>query len=255
MSMRNAPSSRRHRPRNAMRPGLIAAFAGLLLVAAPTLAHKLNVFAAADGRVILGEVYFAGGAPAVGLDVLVQDASGAPLAQSQTDAEGAFKVEATAPVDHVLVVETADGHRAEWRIGADELAGGFAARSDSTNTGPSDQPKVPATASPADRDSPVPDVAPGAAETSSSTASVSAPQLVPQPAPAADQALDPALLAAIERAVARQVRPLRKETLAAREAARLRDVLGGLGYILGLTGLGLWWHCRRDRGIDRRRWS
>jgi nickel transport protein len=55
------------------------------------------------------------------------------------------------------------------------------------------------------------------------------------------------MAAAIERAVARQVRPLREDALAAREAVQFRDVLGGIGYILGLAGLGLWWRCRRSQ--------
>ncbi|MBO8085018.1 MAG: carboxypeptidase regulatory-like domain-containing protein [Marichromatium sp.] len=56
---------------------------------------------------------------------------------------------------------------------------------------------------------------------------------------------DPALLAAIEQAVARQLRPLREELAAEQARVRLRDLLGGLGYILGLTGLALWWRARR----------
>ncbi len=217
----------------AVRMGCIVAFAGTLLGAAPTLAHKLHVFAAADGRLIQGQAYFSGGAPAVGLTVLVQDESGKRLAQSHTDAEGVFQVEAAAPLDHVVVVQTGDGHRAEWRIHADELAVGFPAGAESIDTGLSAKPPESAPATPRD--------------TASSAGAGSDPQsnAVPDFDPGPDQALDPAVLAAIERAVARQVRPLREETQAAREAVQLRDLLGGLGYILGLTGLGLWWHCRR----------
>ncbi|MBK5965704.1 hypothetical protein CCR95_16830, partial [Thiocystis minor] len=57
--------------------------------------------------------------------------------------------------------------------------------------------------------------------------------------------IDPALIAAIDQAVARQVRPLREQLIAAQDEVRLRDILGGLGYILGLTGLALWWRSRR----------
>lgn len=55
-------------------------------------------------------------------------------------------------------------------------------------------------------------------------------------------------LPAIEQAVARAVRPLREQLALERERARLRDVLGGIGYILGLAGLWAWWRARdRDR--------
>jgi nickel transport protein len=61
-------------------------------------------------------------------------------------------------------------------------------------------------------------------------------------------ALDPAVESAIERAVARQIRPLREQLVAAEDRIRLQDILGGIGYIIGLTGLALWWRSRRRSG-------
>ena len=62
-----------------------------------------------------------------------------------------------------------------------------------------------------------------------------------------DRLAETGLEAKIEQAVARQVRPLREELLAAQGRAGLRDILGGIGYILGLVGLLIWWQSRRDR--------
>ncbi len=56
------------------------------------------------------------------------------------------------------------------------------------------------------------------------------------------------LAALVEQAVARQIVPLRRQLVACDEQARLRDVLGGLGYILGLAGLAAWWRSRRPAG-------
>jgi nickel transport protein len=61
-------------------------------------------------------------------------------------------------------------------------------------------------------------------------------------------AVAPALESAIERAVARQIRPLREQLVAAEDRIRLQDILGGIGYIMGLTGLALWWASRRRSG-------
>lgn len=205
------------------------------LIADPALAHKLNLFAAADGRRIQGEVYFAGGANAADVPVLVQSAAGETLAELRSGADGRFAYEASAPVTHTIVAETPDGHRATWRIGAGELAAAFpqATAPVHRSTGGS---------KPATSDSGR-GAGTGADQGGGSDEQPRSPTLVD----AADPDLDPALAAAIERAVARQVRPLREEALAAREAVQLRDVLGGLGYILGLAGLGLWWRCRRGR--------
>jgi nickel transport protein len=59
---------------------------------------------------------------------------------------------------------------------------------------------------------------------------------------------DPALAVLVEEAVARQIAPLREQLLAYEDKVRLHDVLGGLGYILGLAGMALWWRSRTRGG-------
>ena len=198
----------------------------LMLCAAPALAHKLNVFAAAEGARIEGSAYFVGGAKASGARILVTDAAGSVLAELEPAADGSFSYQASAPVEHRIIAETGDGHRAEWRVTGEELAGGF-------HSGHMEVPQAAA----AER---------GAADaTEAITGPVGGEMPVDQP-----EVLAPDIAAAIERAVARQVRPLREELLATRDALRLQDILGGIGYIFGLAGLALWWRSRQptDRG-------
>lgn len=58
----------------------------------------------------------------------------------------------------------------------------------------------------------------------------------------------------IEQAVAKQVKPLRKELAAYKEKAGLQDLLGGIGYIFGLVGLGIWLRQRKqDKQQDKAR--
>lgn len=57
-----------------------------------------------------------------------------------------------------------------------------------------------------------------------------------------------ALRQMIEKAVAKQVKPLRKELAEYKEKASLQDVIGGIGYIFGLCGIGIWW---RQRQLDQ----
>jgi nickel transport protein len=189
----------------------------ILLLGAGTigeaLAHQLRVFAFADGARITGSAYFAGGGAATGARIEVRDDSGALLAELTPDATGHFAYLAQAAIDHRILAISGDGHRAEWRVAADELIGA---------------PRV-------------------AAEQPESALDVPTAQTAPAATPL-QAGLDPALEAAIERAVARQIRPLREQLIAAEERTRLRDILGGFGYILGLTGLALWWRSRHRDG-------
>ncbi len=224
-------------------PRRFRAFAALLLLAASglALAHKLRVFAAAEGRLVTGSAYFAGGAAATGARVTVQDGRGQTLATLTPDAAGRFSYPAPGPIDLVVVAQTGDGHRTEWRIPAADLAGAFGSGSGATVAGPGRSADGTA-------GGPAGDAAPAATSGAGTTASAATPAPQPTGTPAAAgpaAAPDAALEAIIERAVARQVRPLREELAAAQDRAALRDILGGLGYILGLAGLALWWDARR----------
>ncbi|MEX0603538.1 MAG: hypothetical protein WD623_07655 [Marinobacter sp.] len=59
---------------------------------------------------------------------------------------------------------------------------------------------------------------------------------------------DSELSAMIEAAVARQVQPLRKQMIDYDEQIRLQDIIGGIGYILGVFGLIAWWQQKRKAG-------
>ena len=93
----------------------------LLLCPAPAWAHKLNVFAHVEGRTIRGTAYFGSGTAAQGVSVVAFDPAGNELGRTTTDSQGLFSLEAHKRCDHRLVVETADGHGAEYTISAAEL--------------------------------------------------------------------------------------------------------------------------------------
>ena len=203
-----------------VRPLLLVALA---LAALPAAAHKLQVFAFADGARIEGSAYFAGGAKAQGATIKVEDAEGHVLAELTPAPNGGFSYLAQSQVDHLIVADSGDGHRAEWRVTASELSAGF--------------PGVPP--SPVERSS-----TPASANRSTEPPNHSGP-LPLSFSQSAGAPSAPADLATIERAVARQVLPLREELRAAQDQARLHDIMGGIGYILGLVGIALWWRARR----------
>lgn len=178
-------------------------------------AHKLKVFAFADGARIDGSAYFTGGSGAVGARFRVEDGEGNVLAEFEPAGDGSFSYMAEGVFDHVVIADTGDGHRARWRIEAAELETGFPHAADPG--------RVVDTASA------------GSTESSSEVSDKTSAEP------------DVGLQAAIERAVSRQIHPLREELIRTRDALRLADILGGIGYLFGIAGLALWWHARRAR--------
>ena len=92
------------------------------LAAGSAFAHKVGVFAAVNNGVIEGEVYSSGGDALKDCPVLFLGPNGEKLGETRTQANGTFRFTPTARVEHLVVVDTGDGHRAEFKIGADELS-------------------------------------------------------------------------------------------------------------------------------------
>ncbi len=195
----------------ALRPrwgsSLLLALALLATGAGPAMAHKLILFANADGATIHGKAYFLGGAPAQDLAVTAYDPQNAQLATATTDQQGEFSLTASFRCDHRLVVETSDGHAAEFTLRADQLAADLPPRGETTGSAPETHPSPgpAAHAEPADPARPKSDA--GAA-------------------PCAEL-----------RALRADVAALQEQLTHFENQARLRDLLGGIGYILGLAGI------------------
>lgn len=218
-------------------PAFAAALLAALLWAwaAEALAHRVSVFAVAQGGVISGEGYYANGTKAQGALVELRDASGALAAQTRTRPDGTFSLDvpqgATPPL--TVVLKAGDGHQSDYTLTAKDLGQGVAASPSAP----------PASASP-------PDAAPAAAP---AQAPAPAPLQASAQASAQAPALDEARLQAlVEQAAAKalegQLAPLRLELarLAAQaEGNRLRDIVGGLGWIMGLAGLAAWFKRKR----------
>jgi nickel transport protein len=189
----------------------------LFLGAAPAQAHRVLVFAYAEGETTHVEAKFVPDTPVRQGKVLVLAASdGRELLSGTTDDQGkfSFRIPAAAAaqrLDLKIVVEAGLGHRGEWLLKADAYLPKAAA----------------APAPPAAPASPAPGAATGAPRT-----------------PAALEA--PELEALLNRALERQLAPV-KEMLAQLTVRRttLPDILGGIGYILGFFGL---WAYFQSRG-------
>jgi len=171
---------------------LVAALVAAMAPASDALAHKIGMFAAYDGEMVAGEVYLSGGGRPAGCVVRVEDGSVEPL-EVKTDDKGEFRFKPRTTKDHLLVVDTGDGHRAEFRLSGAEFGGA------------TPEPSAPAPESAASAETP----------------------------PAVPSDLDQR----VARAVAKEVAALRRDLDRQSRQARLRDVIGAIGYIFGLAGV------------------
>lgn len=194
-----------------MKSGLTAAAVVaimVLLTAGPASAHRVKVFAGAEGSVISGYAYYPGGGRVKGARIEAQTPDGG-TEELIADENGEFTFTAKARVNHRLVVDLGDGHRAEFTVQASEL----------------------------------PDSLPG--PEGAGTVAAARQKAPPKGADAVAEGDRSELVRLVEAATAKAVRPLREEIEALRERIWIRDVIGGLGYILGLMGVYFFLAARR----------
>jgi len=183
---------------------MLAVLLLVVLFPGPCLAHKVILNAWIEGGQLGAEVAFSDGSPASGAVVGVFDPeTGAELFSAKADEQGvveaALPLEAFAGNGGLLVVGNAGaGHRAERLLPAREVDGPRKTR-EREETG---EPHAP------------------------------------EPSPAGGAVDDAALEALVRQAVRTELAPLLREVRAGNDhGPRLQDVVGGIGYILGLAGL------------------
>jgi nickel transport protein len=183
-----------------------------------------------QGKAILGEARFRDGTPMRSARVTVLDPAGAKLGETKTDREGKFTFEPRCRCDHRFLVDGGDGHAAHYTVRGEELPRHLAAAGTA-----SAMPGEIATASPsrpADR-------------------AAGAKQPEPDATRVADSIAYSAELRGELEAIQAQLVQLRRELAAREDSTRWRDVLGGIGYILGLAGLAFYFLGARRRGEGR----
>lgn len=177
------------------------------LISSSAMAHKIKVFATAEGTVISGYAYLTGGTRVKDALVRVKAADDTLLGETTVDSTGTFRFEAKQPIDHRIIVDAGGGHVAEFTVKASELTGmdtaGTASIAAAADNATSEEPS----------------------SVSLSTAT---------------------LQTLVDKAVARQLRPLREQLDAYQAETRWQDILGGIGYILGIAGIAFYLLARRQ---------
>ncbi len=208
-----------------------ASLALLAVLAAPALAHRVNVFAYVEGDEVVAECSYSRSERVRFGDVEVFDAaSGAPLLAGKTDEKGEFRFPVppavrAAKADLRIVLKAGEGHQNSTEVKAAEYL----------SAAPTVAPDAAAAPVP-----PVSQVAPVAA--AGPVAAAPAPgQTLSQTgvqgtaAPALDAA---ALERIVEAAVEKKIAPLRAILVGDKEKGPgLTEIIGGLGWLVGLAGI------------------
>ena len=197
-----------HILRHLSRPLTAAAAAvALLLLSTAAWPHALHMFLSADDTIISGDVYYSDGKPAVGATITITTPAG-ETNEVTTGEDGLFSYTASAPGPHTVVADSHDGHRVEQTVEVGEAQA--LAGVEATHDPPHGE---------------------GAAIAGA----------VAQPASAID--VDPAIRAAVRE----EIRPLREDLNRFQNSARVRDIIAGIGYIVGVFGLFAWLKSRRPK--------
>lgn len=180
-------------------------------------AHGVIVFAWAEGDNVRVESKFSGGRKVNGGKVIVQDSQGNILLRGTTDDQGRFDFPAPIRTDLNIIVQAGPGHQGEWTISAAEF--NPAGHGENENDG---HPESAAAAN-----------HPTVEDQTDPQALSAAPDLA-------------AIETAVEKALDRKLKPVVQMLADSRQSGpTLKDILGGIGYILGLIGVGAYVHSRK----------
>ena len=184
----------------------------MLCISAFAQAHKVNIFAALDGNMIVGRVYFSGGGVAEDVDVEVFSQDGLKVSSVKTNSKGEFIfVPKAKDAQYLFSVDTGDGHAAKTTVavGSPVLA-----------------PQGPGKVRP-----------PTLTQLQANSVIESQPQGQGQAAPI-QVAIDPSVISGVvSTELSKQLLPLSARLDKYESSIRLSDILGGIGYIFGVAGL------------------
>ena len=187
-----------------------------VLCPAEVQAHKLSVYAFAEGDRIVGEAYFRSGARPKGASVKVFGPDGKLLAETTTNAKGEFSFALPARVDLKITVDAGEGHAGCFVLKKDELS---AELSSAATKEPEEAP------------------------TSSNEAQVAGVEYV----------RPDDVKKIVRQAVSEAVTPLRKELARLQQKGPgVTEILGGIGYIFGLFGVAAYLSARKLLAERRR---
>lgn len=176
-------------------------------------AHKFIVTAWVEGDTVYVESGFGDGSPAKSAKVFVYDDNGKELLASHTNELGEYSFKVPKKTAMRVVVNAAMGHQSEVTIPVEDFE----------------------------------DVSPDNGEAAKEQAAESAPRKQAQPIMTTGLTAGDIQMA-MERALDKKLRPVVKKLAKFQaQGPSIKDILGGIGYILGLVGIGAYFNYRRKK--------
>ena len=219
----------------------LATVALCLLLPVAALAHKVSVFAYVDGPNLVIDAFYSKSNKVNGGKITVKNAAtGEVYQQATTDESGALILPVpakaiAAKADLRVLLVAGEGHQNDVLVHAQEYAGLAAPAAAAAASAP--------TAS-------TPAAAATIAKPATKTAAASPPPAqtaAPAPAPQLDEAtLSRIVNQAVEQAVESRMAPVKRLLLeSAQKGPGPTEIIGGIGYIVGLFGLAAFFSARR----------
>jgi len=192
-----------------------------LAIPSTVFAHKVSIFAWVEGDMVHTQSIFFGGKKIQNATIKVFDASGKQLVEGKTNDNGEFSFRTPIKAAMKIVVSAGMGHQAIWNLKA----------SDFENTG---------------RD--IPHTEPASSREIDNIHPPISHAEIPLP-PNAPSSIDPdEIRDIVEKALDKKLAPVLKMLSESRnQTPSIGDILGGIGYIIGLVGLAAYIVNRRKK--------
>jgi nickel transport protein len=187
-----------------------------MMSASQALAHHVVVFATVKGKTIEGEVFYQGGSAAAQVPVTILGTGNQKLGETETDETGKFSFAPSVRCDMRFVADAGMGHRGEYLLKQEEL--------------PPDLPPADTSAGSSGGDT-MPGDTPLAHDHSASDHEHPHPHTHPDEA---DHVHD---VPVTTEDIGRQVMMIRQDLNQLQQKLRFQDILGGIGYIVGIMGV------------------
>lgn len=198
----------------------VIALMGLVLYTESALAHKVTIFAWVEGDTVFTQSKFSGGRKARNSTVVVYDKQGIQVLEGKTNEQGEFSFKIPKITELKVALKASMGHLAEWTIPVEELVGDEAPSSPPAKA---KQAAVHLLSEPSA-------IQAQTASAESATMGLTAKEVKE----IVDASLD------------KKLQPITRMLADSKDCGPgLTEIIGGIGYILGLVGVALYFTNRR----------